>query len=76
MSDCRAWSAVFASKALSRMTIRSVCWSASAPSGAIHTGDLVALGTFFVGSLKGVGKIYLQSTLYARAEKQKKDAQA
>ncbi|MDD5285977.1 MAG: IS481 family transposase [Desulfuromonadaceae bacterium] len=28
-----------------------------------HTGDLVAVDTFFVGSLKGVGKIYLQSVI-------------
>lgn len=28
-----------------------------------HTGDLVAVDTFFVGTLKGVGKIYLQSVI-------------
>lgn len=28
-----------------------------------YTGDLVAVDTFFVGSLKGVGKIYLQSVI-------------
>lgn len=28
-----------------------------------HTGELVAVDTFFVGSLKGVGKVYLQSVL-------------
>jgi transposase InsO family protein len=28
-----------------------------------HTGDLVAVDTFFVGVLKGVGRIYLQSAL-------------
>ncbi len=28
-----------------------------------HTGDLVAVDTFFVGHLKGVGKIYLQSVI-------------
>lgn len=28
-----------------------------------HTGDLVAVDTFFVGTLKGVGKVYLQSAL-------------
>jgi len=28
-----------------------------------HTDDLVAVDTFFVGHLKGVGKIYLQSTI-------------
>lgn len=28
-----------------------------------HTGDLVAVDTFFVGTLKGIGKIYLQSVL-------------
>lgn len=28
-----------------------------------HTGDLVSVDTFFVGTLKGVGKIYLQSVL-------------
>lgn len=28
-----------------------------------HTGDLVAVDTFFVGTLKGVGKVYLQSVL-------------
>lgn len=28
-----------------------------------HTGDLVAVDTFFVGSLKGVGKIYLQTAI-------------
>lgn len=28
-----------------------------------HTGDLVAVDTFFVGVLKGVGKIYLQSVI-------------
>lgn len=27
------------------------------------TGELVAVDTFFVGSLKGVGKVYLQSVL-------------
>jgi len=28
-----------------------------------HTGDLVAVDTFFVGTLKGVGKIYMQSVI-------------
>lgn len=28
-----------------------------------HTGDLVAVDTFFVGTLKGVGRVYLQSVL-------------
>ena len=28
-----------------------------------HTGDLVAVDTFYVGALKGVGRIYLQSAL-------------
>lgn len=28
-----------------------------------HTGDLVAVDTFFVGHLKGVGKVYLQSAI-------------
>lgn len=28
-----------------------------------HTGDLVAVDTFFVGTLKGVGKVYLQSVI-------------
>jgi transposase InsO family protein len=28
-----------------------------------HTADLVAVDTFFVGSLKGVGKVYLQSVI-------------
>ncbi|MGE4296544.1 MAG: IS481 family transposase [Desulfovibrionaceae bacterium] len=28
-----------------------------------HTGDLVAVDTFFVGVLKGVGRVYLQSVL-------------
>jgi transposase InsO family protein len=28
-----------------------------------HTGDLVAVDTFFVGQLKGVGKVYLQSVI-------------
>jgi len=28
-----------------------------------HTGDLVAVDTFFVGCLKGVGKVYLQSVI-------------
>jgi len=28
-----------------------------------HTGDLVAVDTFYVGSLKGVGRIYLQSVI-------------
>lgn len=27
------------------------------------TGDLVAVDTFFVGTLKGVGKVYLQSAI-------------
>lgn len=30
---------------------------------AAHTGDLVAVDTFFVGTLKGVGKVYLQSSI-------------
>lgn len=30
---------------------------------ARHTGDLVAVDTFFVGHLKGVGKVYLQSVI-------------
>jgi transposase InsO family protein len=30
---------------------------------ARHTGDLVAVDTFFVGSLKGVGKVYLQTAI-------------
>jgi transposase InsO family protein/transposase-like protein len=28
-----------------------------------HTGDLVAVDTFFVGHLKGVGRVYLQSAI-------------
>ncbi len=28
-----------------------------------HTGDLVAVDTFYVGALKGVGRIYLQSVI-------------
>lgn len=28
-----------------------------------HTGDLVAVDTFFVGNLKGVGRVYLQSVI-------------
>jgi transposase InsO family protein len=28
-----------------------------------HTGDLVAVDTFFVGHLKGVGKVYLQTAI-------------
>ncbi|TYO99685.1 winged helix-turn helix protein [Geothermobacter ehrlichii] len=28
-----------------------------------HTGDLVAADTFFVGTLKGVGRVYLQSVI-------------
>ena len=28
-----------------------------------HTGDLVAVDTFFVGTLKGVGKVYLQTAI-------------
>lgn len=28
-----------------------------------HTGSMVAVDTFFVGTLKGVGKVYLQSVL-------------
>ena len=28
-----------------------------------HTGELVAIDTFFVGTLKGVGKVYLQTVL-------------
>lgn len=28
-----------------------------------HTGELVAVDTFFVGTLKGIGKVYLQSAL-------------
>ena len=30
---------------------------------AHHTGDLVAVDTFFVGTLKGVGKVYLQTAI-------------
>jgi transposase InsO family protein len=30
---------------------------------APHTGSLVAVGTFFVGTLKGVGKLYLQTAI-------------
>lgn len=30
---------------------------------AKHTGDLVAVDTFFVGTLKGLGKVYLQSAI-------------
>ena len=28
-----------------------------------YTGDLVAVDTFFVGHLKGIGKVYLQSVI-------------
>ena len=28
-----------------------------------HTGDLVAVDTFFVGTLKGVGRVYMQSVI-------------
>lgn len=31
--------------------------------GAPHTGALVAVDTFFVGTLKGVGKVYLQTAI-------------
>lgn len=34
---------------------------------ARHTGDLVAVDTFFVGTLKGVGKVYLQSAIDCHA---------
>jgi transposase InsO family protein len=34
---------------------------------APHTGALVAVDTFFVGSLKGVGKIYLQTAIDCHA---------
>jgi len=30
---------------------------------APHTGSLLAVGTFFVGTLKGVGKFYLQTAI-------------
>ncbi len=30
---------------------------------APHTGSLVAVDTFFVGALKGVGKVYLQTAI-------------
>lgn len=30
---------------------------------APHTGALVAVDTFFVGTLKGVGKLYLQTAI-------------
>ena len=30
---------------------------------APHTGALVAVDTFFVGALKGVGKVYLQTAI-------------
>ncbi len=48
---------------------RSGCWSASRPSSASATsrprtpGALVAVDTFFVGTLKGVGKVYLQTAI-------------
>ena len=29
-----------------------------------HTGELVAVATFYVGQLKGVGKVYLQTVIY------------
>ena len=51
------------------MTSRFACSGASAPSFAnarlrVHyTGELVAVDTFFVGALKGVGKVYLQTVL-------------
>lgn len=32
-----------------------------------HTGDLVAVDTFFVGTLKGVGRVYLQSAIECRS---------
>ena len=32
-----------------------------------HTGDLVAVDTFFVGHLKGVGKVYLQTAVDCHA---------
>jgi transposase InsO family protein len=44
-------------------------WSASAPAfrerhiEAPHTGALVAVDTFFIGVLKGVGKVYLQTAI-------------
>lgn len=48
---------------------RSSSWSGSAPEyrerhiEAPHTGVLVAVDTFFVGVLKGVGKVYLQTAI-------------
>ena len=32
-----------------------------------HTGDLVAVDTFFVGHLKGVGKVYLQTAIHCHS---------
>ena len=48
---------------------RSGSWSVSVPSSVNATskrgitGSLVAVDTFFVGTLKGVGKVYLQTVV-------------
>ena len=50
-------------------TSRPGCWSGFSPEfrerhiEAPHTGSLVAVDTFFVGTLKGVGKVYLQTAI-------------
>jgi hypothetical protein len=55
---------------LSSARSRPGCWSDSRPSSASvyrveapHTGALVAVDTFFVGTLKSVGKLYLQTAI-------------
>ena len=45
----------------------SVPSSGSATFEVHYPGDLVAVDTFFVGTLKGVGKVYLQTVLVASA---------
>ena len=49
--------------------VRHLCRAVARPdhrerhTEAPHTGSLVAVDTFFVGTLKGVGKVYLQTAV-------------
>ena len=68
MSVYCGWRSPSQSARSSCRTNRSGCWSGSPEFRerhieTRHTGDLVAVDTFFVGHRKGIRKVYLQSVI-------------
>ncbi len=69
MSACSDWRRLRPNAGSSCRTNRSGSWSGSPRKfrerhiEAPHTGSLVAVDTFFAGTPKGVGKVYLQTAI-------------